>query len=255
MERARQWAVRCMHEAQMHKHNAFITLTYNDANLPENASLHYRDWQLFFKKLRKKISPTRIRFYMGGEYAPTHQRPHYHACIFGYDFPDKIYWRTTEAKAKLYTSEELETTWAKGFTTVGDVTFESAAYVARYIMDKTTGDKNRIREKYETVDVETGEIKKRIPEFNKMSLKPGIGATWLEKYTPDAYPDGKVVINGREQKTPKYYDKKFAKLNPLAWEQLQYEREKRTQPEEQTPERLKVRETVARARTKSLERK
>ena len=43
LERSRQWGVRCMHEAQMHKQNCFITLTYNEENTPERGNLNYSD--------------------------------------------------------------------------------------------------------------------------------------------------------------------------------------------------------------------
>jgi len=39
LERSRQWAMRCMHEASLHEENIFITLTYNPENLPEGNTL------------------------------------------------------------------------------------------------------------------------------------------------------------------------------------------------------------------------
>lgn len=139
LERSRQWAIRCMHEAQMHKQNCFITLTYDDKHLPEDHGLHYKHFQDFMKRLRKKYGAG-IRFYMCGEYGEQLGRPHFHACIFGMDFADKKLWKTTGSKSKLYRSAELEKLWTFGFSSVGDVNFESAAYVARYIMKKVTGE-------------------------------------------------------------------------------------------------------------------
>ncbi len=89
LERSRQWAMRCMHEAQLHENNCFITLTYDNTHLPSDGSLHYKDFQLFIKRLRKKFGNTRIRYYMAGEYGENFGRPHFHACIFGHDFHDK----------------------------------------------------------------------------------------------------------------------------------------------------------------------
>lgn len=139
LERSRQWAIRCVHEASLHEKNCFITLTYNDENLPADQSLHYEPFQLFMKRLRKKYG-SGIRFYMCGEYGEKLARPHFHACLFGHDFDDKKVWKKTDAGSVLYRSAELEKLWPFGYSSVGDVSFESAAYVARYIMKKITGE-------------------------------------------------------------------------------------------------------------------
>lgn len=243
-----------MHEKLMHKHNCTITLTYNDENLPKDLSLRYRDYALFMKRLRRAHPKTKILFYMGGEYGETYGRPHYHAAIFGIDFPDKLYHKKTPAGYDIYTSEKLSKIWGKGYTAIGELTFESAAYIARYIMKKMTGDGNKTH--YEIINLETGEIQKRKKEFNQMSRRPGIGKTWLEKYEGDAYPQGKVVINGHEQNAPRYYDKKWAEQNPTEWEELQYNRYKEGMKyiTERTPERLAVQEQVQKAKTRTLKR-
>ena len=90
MRYAKEWAIRCMHEAhpEINKDNCFITLTFNDENLPKDKSLDVRTFQLFMKRLRKKVKKP-LRFYHSGEYGEIKRRPHYHALIFGYDFPDK----------------------------------------------------------------------------------------------------------------------------------------------------------------------
>ena len=137
LERSRQWALRCVHEASLHKENCFITLTYNDEHLPEHGHLIYRDFQLFMKRLRKRTG-VRVRFYMCGEYGENFGRPHFHACLFGYNFPDLVRWKA--GKSTLYRSKLLESLWTDGYSSVGEVSFESAAYVARYILKKVTGD-------------------------------------------------------------------------------------------------------------------
>lgn len=139
LERSRQWAVRCVHEASLHKRNCFITLTYNNDHLPEDRGLHYDHFQLFMKRLRKKYGEG-IRFYMCGEYGEKLGRPHFHACLFNHDFSDKTPWKTTETGFKLFRSKELEELWPYGYSSVGAVSFESAAYVARYIMKKVNGE-------------------------------------------------------------------------------------------------------------------
>ena len=108
LERSRQWAMRCLHEASLHDFNAFITLTYSDSNLPPGGSLHYTDFQLFMKRLRKRAGMP-VRFYCGGEYGESGTvRPHFHACLFGYDFPDKVFYKKTGSGERIYTSKLLE---------------------------------------------------------------------------------------------------------------------------------------------------
>ncbi|MEY3590878.1 MAG: hypothetical protein RLZZ466_1399, partial [Bacteroidota bacterium] len=163
LERSRQWAMRCMHEAQLHENNCFITLTYDNTHLPSDGSLHYKDFQLFIKRLRKKFGIYRIRYYMAGEYGENFGRPHFHACIFGHDFHDKKLWRRSTSGSMLYRSQDLELLWPLGYSSIGDVNFESAAYVARYIMKKVTG--HNSKQHYTQTDSETGEITTRKPEF------------------------------------------------------------------------------------------
>jgi hypothetical protein len=254
LERSRQWAVRCMHEASLHEQNCFITLTYDNDHCPSDRSLNYGDFQRFMKRFRKKFKGSTIRFYMAGEYGEKFERPHFHACIFGFNFPDLTLWKRTPSGALIYRSKFLEDLWPFGYSSVGDVTFESAAYVARYVMKKRTG--KGIGDHYETTDMETGEIKDRVPEFNRMSLKPGIGANWFKRYHTDIYPHDYVVVNGRETRPPKFYDKKFAEQFPEEFEQLQFQRfvDAVDRFEDNTYERLAVKEQVTIARTRQLSR-
>jgi hypothetical protein len=256
LERSRQWAMRCIHEAQLHQNNCFITLTYDDEHLPKDLSLDHREFQLFFKRLRKANPHIKIRYYMAGEYGSTRGRPHFHACIFGYDFHDKKLFSRTSAGSLLYRSQELEKLWPYGYSTIGDVTFESAAYVARYIMQKQTG-KDVDPNHYTYCDLTTGELVKLQPEYNKMSLKPGIGADWYKKYKNDVYPHDYVEVRGQKIKPPKYYDQLYSKENPYEYDQILYTREKQAKlrPEEHSYERLLVKETVTKAKLQKLKRK
>ena len=120
LERSRQWAIRCVHEASLHDANSFITLTYRPDELPPDGSLQKSHFQKFMKRLRKRILPKLIRFFHCGEYGDKGARPHYHACVFGYDFPDKKLY-TVRDGVRLYVSEELQEVWPLGFSTVGDV--------------------------------------------------------------------------------------------------------------------------------------
>lgn len=131
LERSRQWAMRCLHESSLYERNCFLTLTYSDEFLPFRGQLRYRDFQGFMKRLRKFAS-TPLRFFMCGEYGTLNMRPHYHALIFGFDFDDKVPFRLLDSGCRIYNSSRLEKLWYFGASSVGAVTFESAAYTARY---------------------------------------------------------------------------------------------------------------------------
>lgn len=193
LEKSRVWACRIDNEASLYPENCFITLTYSPENLPANGSLQPRDFQLFFKRLRK-LYGAKIRFYMCGEYGDQTSRPHYHACILNFDFPDKKLWRKTSRGDLIYRSPSLERLWPYGNSEIGNVTFESAAYCARYITKKVTG-KNADAH-YTRLDPETGELIQLHPEYCNMSRKPGIGAPWLEKFSADVYSYDRLVIRG-----------------------------------------------------------
>lgn len=250
LEKSRQWAMRCMHEASLHERNCFLTLTYDDENLPKRGVLEYPTFQKFMKRLRKYAAPVRPRFYMCGEYGPENWRPHYHGCIFGFDFPDKKVWSSTPSGSSLYRSADLERLWPFGFASIGAVTFESAAYVARYCVQKVTG--HNAKDHYARVDAD-GEFSLP-PEFNHMSLKPGIGAPWLAKFQTDVYPHDYVVVNGHKSKPPKYYDRLFSRVDPDTMEGIAFSRDTlaRSRFEDNTPERLAVKEIVQRARSSML---
>ena len=196
LQKSLDWAVRCVHEKSLHEESSFVTLTYDDEHLPKNGSLVYRDFQLFMKRYRK-ITGSGVRFLMCGEYGDRNMRPHYHVLFFNRDFADKRYYKTSSNGDKLYNSDLLSELWPFGFNVVAALTFESAAYVTRYVTKKVTGDKA------------AAHYGDRVPEFIKMSLKPGIGSGWLEKYGKQAYTHDFVVLDGRKCKLPRFYDTKY----------------------------------------------
>lgn len=220
LEHSRQWAMRCMHEAQMHDDNCFLTLTYDDDHLPAYRSLVKRDFQLFMKRLRKRYG-SGVRFYGCGEYGDQMGRPHYHICLFGLDFSDKSLWKTVNGN-KIYISDSLSELWPFGFSVIGNLTFESAAYVARYCLKKRKG--KDWRSHYERIDADTGECVNLEPEFALMSRRPGIGTSWYEKYNSEVFPLDRVVVNAREVKPPKFYFSKLEKLLPHMYGDIKRER-------------------------------
>jgi hypothetical protein len=206
-DKTRAWALRCMHEASLHPLNSFVTITYNRDYLPEYESLSLNDITAFLKAVRYRMG--KFRYYYCGEYGSRNARPHYHILFFGLDWPDKYLW-TVDKGNRIYRSDTLEKCWSKGFSTIGDVTFASAAYVARYILKKITG--KGAEDHYLKVNKETGEIiSDRLPEFTNMSRRPGIAREWFEKYQDDIYNEDVMVYQpGKKMRPPRYYDELFA---------------------------------------------
>nr|QJB19379.1 MAG: replication initiator protein [Microvirus sp.]QJB19638.1 MAG: replication initiator protein [Microvirus sp.] len=210
-----------MFESQLHGSSSFITLTYDEASCPFPPSLDYSHFQKFMKRLRKSLGP--LRFFVVGEYGPENGRPHFHACIFGTDFSsDRYVFAWSAAGNPYYRSPSLEKLWPFGFSSVCDLTFESAAYVARYSLKKVTGDLAQYY--YRFVDADSGEVSMLKPEFCRMSLKPGIGGQWFDKYYKDVYSYDYVVVNGHKCRPPRYFDKLFRRLDRINYDYLKSDR-------------------------------
>ena len=242
MERSRQWGTRMLHEATLHKENMFITLTYDDEHLPIDESINVKHFQKFMKAYRHKISPIKIRFFHAGEYGEENRRPHYHAIIFGHDFKDKEPW-----KKNLYTSETLTKIWQNGFTSIGDVTLESATYVAKYILKKITG--TLAQEHYNHI-TRYGEEVSLTPEYTTMSRRPGIASAWYQEYKSDIYPENFITVKGKKIQVPKYYQNILKIEDDHEYQKLRrkQKREADKRKKDNTPDRLAVRETCAIAR-------
>lgn len=268
LEHSRQWAIRCVHEASMHDFNCFITLTYAPCYLPSDSSLVVRDFQLFMKRLRKlficrkgkkgiccfgfhKRVP-RIRFFHCGEYGEVSERPHYHACLFGFDFPDKVQYfppnprgqRLRDSGIRVYWSEFLARLWPYGTHEIGDVTFESAAYVARYVCKKVSGEQAEAW------------YRGRKPEYVTMSRRPGIAGDWFRKFKDSVFPHDFVVIRGGVKcKPPKFYFSQYDLTDHFASGRVKSMRKFRAKDNpDNSDDRLQVREVVKTERFKQLKR-
>lgn len=213
---AGEWSVRCMHEVRVTGEGSFVTLTYDDKNLPVDWNLNYGHFQSFMHRLRKS-APGRGRFFMCGEYGDEFGRPHYHALLFGCVFSDKKYLKSVDG-VDYFTSEELSRVWSHGFCTIGDISLKSAGYVARYSLKKVTGPEAGLA--YQYLDQETGEVFDRDPPFCQGSLKPGIGARWFERYRSDIFPCDYVVVGGKRFPVPRYYDKLLERDDPVQWNKV-----------------------------------
>jgi len=217
-------AVRCVHEASMFDANSFLTLTYSDEFFPSDHSLSTRHMQLFWKRLRKHAD-VKFKYFAAGEYGEgdgqrfrinslglrVGDNPHYHACVFGFDFDDKVPDGKNAQGDILYQSDTLDRIWGMGRCIIGDVTFESAAYVARYTLKKVYGD-----------DADA-HYDGRLPERCYWSL--GVGKTWFGKWYTDVYPSDSLVLrDGRVLSPPPYYDKLLLKHDPALYQRVTDER-------------------------------
>lgn len=265
LDRARSWSIRIMHEAQLYDSNLFVTLTYENSRVGKGSwradwrvlSLELRDLQLFMKRLRRRVKGVSqvvdtdgrkswpIRFFAAGEYGSRSKRAHWHAILFNARFPDQR--RLMNGTWRSALCEEL---WGQGNVVIGDVSGASAAYVAGYTLKKVHG--QGAAEHYEdVVDLSTGELMSRRPEFVVMSRRPGIGSRWFDRYSSDVFPGDRAVQEGKCYKVPRYYWKRYeAEGDPFVVEDVAWRRELKAREhiEDSTPERRLVREVVAERR-------
>lgn len=241
LDYSREWAIRCLLEKRESDDNYFITLTYSSdeeiesrlrkakvntitGEVVEYLDLIPDDLQKFMKDLRRyyeyHYKHTGIRFFACGEYGDKNKRPHFHLIIFNIPINDLKPWFLNSEHQQVYTSETISKIWKKGIVSIGEVTFQSAAYVARYIMKKQTG--KGAEEEYKT------------PEFTQMSRNPGIGAAYFEKNKDKIYKNDELVISTKLNsviavKPPSYYDKLFDEVEPLKLSAIKEERRKKAQ--------------------------
>lgn len=251
IRRQREWTVRLMCEAKMHEHSMFVTLTYNNESKPIDNGLHYKDVQGFLHRLRKRIT-AKVRYFVCGEYGDASLRPHYHMCLFGF-WPDDAYKsNSVYAINDLYKSRFVEEVWGKGFADFGQVTPQSAAYCAGYVLKKWNGPDHEGR--YERIHEITGEVTTVEREFAHMSLKPGIGAKWLEKYHPDLFKTGHdaMRVDNGWLPIPKYFKTLYESIDDLDMEafmvRMQEWADKEHNRWNSSSERLAIREEVATAK-------
>lgn len=185
-QRSVEWSYRLAVEAKSHEKNCFLTLTYNDDSLPFDFCVSRRELQLFVKRLRKEIAPTRVRFFGCGEYGKKRGRPHYHLVVFGWSPDDLFYLGKDKKGTVLYRSATVEKCWKKGFSSVAiDMTPEVLKYVAKYMQKRPPG---------------------RAAPFVQMSNRPGIGYNGIDEKLVKS---DKLYMNGHFIKLPRYYLKKL----------------------------------------------
>jgi len=268
LDRALMWAMRIVHESTLSAPglgNCFITLTYRDEAdatpeqraaglyLPRDGSLNKAHFQKFIKRVRKHF-PQKIRYFHCGEYGDENWRPHYHACMFNVSFDDIQLYQSDEG-FNTYTSPTLEKLWPYGFSTIGELNFDTAAYTARYCLKKVTG--HNAQEHYLRSD-EDGMAYWLQPEYVTMSLKPGIGHDWYKKYKDDVFPSDETPVPGKGiiGKVPRYYQTILEHEDPETLDLVKAMRKKfiEAHGHDFTPERLMAKYKVAKAKNKEKER-
>lgn len=229
LEYSRQWAIRCCLEAKQWSCNYFVTLTYDPVHVPlrdhfkvdENTgevmehetvmTLKPDDLQKFIKRLRtnfqREYGHTGIRFFACGEYGSLNDRPHYHLILFNCPFEDLKLDHVSDGFA-YFRSAMLEKTWPYGMSIVTDFSFQTAGYVARYMLKKHKG---LDRDYYEKKGIE--------PEFTRCSRRPGLGKDYYDAHKDDMYKWDNLFVsigNGKVLNTtpPRYFDRLMVEDNP-----------------------------------------
>lgn len=252
------WALRNFCESKMHAHSWFMTPTYAPEKLPMHGTLvpdHVSD---FARALRRPSRLGALRYFAAGEYGDRFGRPHYHVLVFGPDIPDLQKVNSVYAKSDVFRSEVVSAAWPHGDVVIGRMSYSAARYVAGYVNKKQRG--KAADSHYERVDDSTGEIVSVVPEFVRMSRRPGIGLPWLEKYWRDIYATGHdaLIVDGKKRPVPRYFaDKMDAILGAksVLMDDVEFRRQERAEATRDncTPERLAVREQCAIARIKFFE--
>lgn len=253
-DKARDWGIRCAHEAQMMREagrgSSFLLCSIRDEDLPADMSLDPLLIKNFIRRVAYECGET--RYILCGEYGDRRKRPHYHVGLFGEDFfHDRKPWKKTDSGFVVYRSELAERLWPYGFVHIGELVEKSAAYIARYTM-KAARPNGASLTRY---NEETGETWEVHPQFLRMSRMPGIGASWFDKYWMDCS-TGYLIHEGRKVPIPAYYLDLLERRNPALAEKLRMERlaSALLHVEENSTRRAMTREEVKRLRLATLGR-
>lgn len=221
---ARSWAVRATCESLLYDEakNWFLTLTYEDTYLPRTnyPTLCRDDITAFNKRLRAYFSDVYgeqgIRFFGCGEYGGKTYRPHYHEIVYNLDIRDLDFVGRNFRGDEYYTSKRIEALWGKGFITLARFSYDTAAYVARYVEKKRFGPASEWYKEHEVT-----------PEFTVSPRRPGLGRDYIESNFQSVYTgcenllegdvsdirDKLILPGGRIAKPPRYFDNVYQNVS------------------------------------------
>lgn len=252
------WALRCQLESQEWEHNYFVTLTYSDLMIPQgnfldftgelqNTSLCRDHITLWFKRLRKHFKThyghQGLRTFYCGEYGPLTNRPHYHAILFNCPELDLKFERR-KGSFDQFTCSDISATWHDprskveyGFHTIQDVSFNTCAYTARYVMKKQKGESVRTQKSFikeynaSLLPGEDPEIFPRENHFCGMSRNPGIARQYYDRNKREVYCIDKVLYQADYQlfkaKPPRYFDYLYDLDFPEEFAEIKEQRKER----------------------------
>ncbi|AYP28958.1 MAG: putative replication initiation protein [Bacteriophage sp.] len=248
MNIGQDWMTRLINESAMHEWSWFLTLTYDEENLPYGNSLVPEHSHKFARALRDHFRRRgeKIRHYMIGEYGGRFGRPHYHGIVFGPEFSDRKKVATRNGEHTCFESPLIAKLWGKGIHELSLASPDTMAYVSKYVTKKALTREDPFAHHY--VVPETGEMIPQEPEFAHMSRRPGIGAKWLDKWTGDVFPSDEIVANGKAMRVPRYYYNRLKERDPELAERVRASRKKKALAVpliETTTRRRKVKETIA----------
>lgn len=253
---AREKAIRAMHEASMHgNRNIFLTLTYKDPLRSTNLEELYVDFQEFMKRLLEYVNRNitipenriHIPFMVTGEYGDENKRPHWHVLLFNYRPDDEKSRRPNKLGHTLHTSNTIDRLWGhndpeKAPSLYGEVTIDSAGYVARYAAKKLVHGKDQDHQFH--------------PK-HKTSIKHAIGKSWIEKYWKQTFENGYVTVYSVDEKPirtaiPRFYTDWLKKHHPEEF--LRYERRILNDLKEKAKEKKRLEDEAYKCELEQYER-
>lgn len=252
IDRSSEWAMRCEHELKFHDESCFLTLTLDDEHFPTSQDDFVAKYVLGLKRIRRH-SP-RIRTFGCLELGTHTRRPHGHLLVFGRDFSrDEPVSRGPNGDL-VYRSNELDALWGLGHASVGELTRESAGYVARYVVAERSDRAGPVLEAVpHPVSGEPVFLRPAAP----WARSQGLGRAWFEQYGRQAIEQGAIVERGGVRRPiPKFYSKLAKQAFPTVGADAECIAQLRAleQAWNRTPERLAVRAEVKRAQLRTLKR-